>query len=135
MAWVDRIGPASFVVQLPYDRSAPQRTRALLAHVLAGASATPDKAADAELVAHELVINGLTHGSPAHDDRIEVSAEVVANELRVSVRDGGSNGTVAPRPFTTDLPGGRGLAMVEVLCSRWAVDRSAGTCVTAWLTL
>jgi serine/threonine-protein kinase RsbW len=84
---------------------------------------------------HELVVNGLTHGAPDDDDRIEVRALVADGELVISVLDSGTEGTVAARPFTYDLVHGRGLAMVAALSRSWTVERSSGTRVSARLPL
>jgi hypothetical protein len=59
----------------------------------------------------------------------------VDGELVISVLDQGTHGTVAAQPFTDHRTHGRGLSMVGMLSSSWAVDRSAGTRVSARLTL
>ena len=131
----DEVTPPAFTVHLPYDDRAAVMARALVAELLARFDPPQELVGDAVLVVHELVVNGLTHGSPDEHDQIEVSGGVRNGELVISVRDHGSAGSVAPQPFTDDRLGGRGLSMVAALSSSWAVDRSSGTLVSARLPL
>jgi anti-sigma regulatory factor (Ser/Thr protein kinase) len=131
----EQTGTASFAVRLPYDVSAARTARRLVADLLSGFDPSPELVGDATLVVHELVINGLTHGAPDERDEIEVTGRVSGGQLVITVRDHGRDGEVAPRPFTPDQASGRGLSMVAMLSSSWTVDRSSGTCVSAWLRL
>lgn len=126
---------SSFSVRLPYDASATSRARQLVAELLSRNGSSDELIGDATLVVHELVVNGLTHGAPDEDDRIEVSGTVADGELVISVLDHGVGGTVVARPFTQDRMHGRGLAMVAALSRSWQVDRSSGTRVSARLSL
>ena len=126
----------SFHEQLPYDSTAPGAARRLVRDLLQRSGNSSNHVVDSgELVVHELVINGLTHGLPGGHHRIDVSGKVSEDHLVISVLDGGHAGTVAPLPLTDDQAGGRGLAMVAALSSAWAVDRTRGTRVSAWLEL
>ena len=130
-------GSASSDQRLSYHPSAAGDARRFLTDLLAKLPlASPGNlAADSSLVVHELVLNAVTHGEPDGDGGIGLSLRVDGRELVISVHDGGSEGTVAPLPSSTSREHGRGLAMVAALSSRWSVDRSAGTTVTAWLAL
>jgi anti-sigma regulatory factor (Ser/Thr protein kinase) len=128
-------GPASFAVHLPYDETAVAMARSLLRGLLARYAVQDELMSDATLVLHELVVNGLVHGDPDEHDQIAVSAHIADGHLVISVLDRGDRGTVAAQPFTEDLTHGRGLAMVAVLSDSWAVDRSAGTRVSAQLSI
>jgi serine/threonine-protein kinase RsbW len=129
------VTPTSFSAQLPYDSRAAARARKLVAELLGRCHSSTELVGDATLVVHELVVNGLTHGAPDEHDRIEVTGRVGDGELVISVLDQGTRGTVAAQPFTDHRTHGRGLSMVGMLSSSWAVDRSAGTRVSARLAL
>ena len=126
----------SFDERLPYDSTAPGVARRLVRDLLHRSGNSSNQVVDSgELVVHELVINGLTHGLPDGHHRIDVSGKLTEDHLVISVRDAGRAGTVAALPPTEDRAGGRGLAMVAALSSSWTVDRTRGTRVSAWLEL
>lgn len=80
------------------------------------------------LCASEIVTNALLHGKPP------LSLELLADgsRLRVSVFDSGED-PVAPRgELVTVATSGRGLAIVEVLSSRWAVEQTARGGKVVW---
>lgn len=139
MAGIEDVTATSFSAHLPYDASAAARARQLVSELvtrqLSDERPSDDLVDDAALVVHELVINGLTHGAPDEHNRIEVSGRVADDELVISVVDQGHRGTVAAKPFTNDRTHGRGLSIVAMLSSSWAVDRSSGTRVSARLAL
>jgi anti-sigma regulatory factor (Ser/Thr protein kinase) len=132
---LEDVTPTSFSAQLPYDSRAAARARRLVADLVERSHPSAELVEDATLVVHELVVNGLVHGAPDGHDRIEVSGRVEDRELVISVLDQGTRGTVAAQPLTDHRTHGRGLAMVDMLSSSWAVDRSAGTRVSARLAL
>jgi anti-sigma regulatory factor (Ser/Thr protein kinase) len=126
----------SFSVRLPYGAGSAATARRLVTDLLSGrVDPASEVVADATLVVHELVVNGLTHGRPDARDEIEVSARIADGELVITVRDQGSGGTVAALHPTDDSDHGRGLSIVATLSSSWAVDRSSGTRVSARLRL
>jgi two-component sensor histidine kinase len=91
---------------------------------------------EADLVLHELVINGVVHGGPGGGvGTLEIHGRVEGDLVVLQVHDEGSAGEVAPKQLTEDAESGRGLALVAGLSESWAVDRSQGTSVTAWLSL
>ena len=126
MAGIEDVRATSFSAHLPYDASAAGRARRLVSELVARCRPSDDLIGDATLVIHELVINGLTHGAPDEHNRIEVSGRIADDELVISVVDQGNRGTVAAQPFTDDQTHGRGLSIVAMLSSSWAVDRSSG---------
>jgi anti-sigma regulatory factor (Ser/Thr protein kinase) len=122
-------------VQLPYDPRAARTARELVDEVLVAHGADQDLRQDAALVVHELVMNGVTHGRPDSEGRIELAWRVVGRQLEVSVLDCGSGGTIEVKHPDDESPNGRGLAIVAALSATWWVDHSEGTRVTARLTL
>jgi anti-sigma regulatory factor (Ser/Thr protein kinase) len=123
----------SFSVDLPYDATATASARQLVAELLTRFESSEELIGDATLVVHELMVNGLTHGAPDEQDRIQVSGRLADGELVISVRDNGRRGAVAARPFSAHRVHGRGLAMVAALSESWSVERSGGTRVSACL--
>ena len=131
----EHVGPSWFVARLAYGEAAAGTARRLVAELLRRLHQPPERIADATLVVHELVVNGLTHGAPDEWNQIEVFGRVEEQQLTISVTDQGNRGVVAAVPFTEDRLDGRGLSMVAALSSSWTVDRSSGTRVTATLSL
>ena len=79
----------------------------------------PETAESVRLAVSELVSNAVMHGIGA----IAVALALEGEEVRVAVRDDGTGfapGRRAAMP-PPDAPGGRGLALVAVLSSRWGV--------------
>jgi serine/threonine-protein kinase RsbW len=112
---LEDVTPTSFSARLPYDSRAAARARRLVADLVDRCHPSAELVEDATLVVHELVVNGLVHGAPDEQDRIEVSGRVVDGELVISVLDQGTHGTVAAQPFTDHRTHGRGLSMVGML--------------------
>ena len=127
--------PGEFTLRLPAAVESARLARARLRELLAQLRSTGDVAREAELVLHELVMNGVVHGAPDSDGMVEIVCAVEPGGLLIRVHDSGSGGDVAVRPPTDHLPSGRGLAMLAALSSSWAVDRSNGTTVSARLEL
>ncbi len=90
--------------------------------------------ADAALVLTELLSNSLMHGSPLPGRLVAVSWATGDGCLELAVTDGG--GASFPRRIhrAHSSVGGRGLAIVEHLTSRWGV-RSTDTGTTVWAVL
>ncbi|MEA2145385.1 MAG: hypothetical protein QOG59_972, partial [Solirubrobacteraceae bacterium] len=55
-------------------------------------------------------------------------------EIRVEVADSGT-GTPTMRSVGPDAPRGRGLAIVDMLSTRWGVHQESGSAKTVWFTL
>lgn len=81
-----------------------------------------------ELVVSELVTNAIRHGVGP----ITLTLSDASHGIRVAVHDLGVRGPEARHPDARTA-GGRGLGVVERLCSDWGVDRSrAGQGKTVW---
>jgi len=107
---------------LPFDMSAAGRARALVEEQL-GSSA---RVADISLVVSELVTNAVEHGEPPVMFGIDSGHAVI----RVTVSDEGG-GEPRVRDAADHAIGGRGLALVEMLASRWQWRRD-GKRLTVW---
>jgi len=126
--------PAGFAVSLPFGDEAARSARLMVGQLLAEQGCSGQLVEDGRLVAHELVVNGVTHGVPDAHAEIALSCRVLASHVVITVLDGGQRGDVAVRAASADSLNGRGLAIVEALSERWTVDRSSGTRVEAWLS-
>ena len=87
------------------------------------------------LLVSELVTNSIRHARIEAEQELRLSGWLGETTLRLEVRDGGTEGAVAPRaPQRDDDIGGFGLDLVARLSRAWGVDRDAyGT--TVWLEL
>ena len=121
-------------VRLPATSDSARVARHLVRDLLARAGRPQGLVQDAELVTHELVMNGVLHGRPDPAGEIRVCCTVVPGEVCICVHDSGAAGAVEVQPPSTDSPSGRGLALVDALCSSWSVDRGDGTRVSARLS-
>ena len=73
------------------------------------------------LAANELVTNAVIHARSTVDLRVQLSNRVV----RIEVIDRDPRPPV-PRDAPDDATGGRGMAVVEAVASRWGVDSVDG---------
>jgi serine/threonine-protein kinase RsbW len=85
-----------------------------------------------ELLAGELLANAVIHGPRA--GRIWVEASREGSRVRVAVRDESSALPRRTEASPTAL-GGRGVALVDALATRWGVEQHDGTGKTVWFTL
>jgi anti-sigma regulatory factor (Ser/Thr protein kinase) len=101
-------------------------------------------AADLRLLVTEAVNNSVEHGAAGEDDSIGLKVTLLADCVRVEVRDQGPHFDAEPsHPLATgDLAvlesedadiSGFGLFLVDQLSDRWGVNRDAGNCV--WFEL
>lgn len=86
--------------------------------------------ADAELVVTELVTNAIVHAETG----CEVSVELTADGVRISVSDGDGSNRPQPQPFDLEREGGRGLLIVSALANAWGISPGASG-KTVWATL
>jgi anti-sigma regulatory factor (Ser/Thr protein kinase) len=82
---------------------------------------------DARLLASELVANSIGHADLPLEASLHFAVQLTDGALRVEVRDPGTTGTIAPREPDRELGGGFGLYLVDLLATRWGVNRTGGT--------
>ena len=123
---------------LPFDMSAAGRARALVEEQLGSSP----RVADISLVVSELVTNAVEHGEPpvmfGIDSSVDTSTDPSTDpstypntvRIRVTVSDEGG-GEPRVRAAADHATGGRGLALVEMLASRWQWRRD-GKRLTVW---
>jgi anti-sigma regulatory factor (Ser/Thr protein kinase) len=125
---------AASVVLLPCVPSSVAVARGRIAAELRQAGLVPATVADAALIASELLSNAILHARPLPDTCIRVSWILSATSVEVIVSDGGS--ATRPRASCPSLSsiGGRGLGIVEHLCTSWGV-RADERGTTVWAVL
>jgi anti-sigma regulatory factor (Ser/Thr protein kinase) len=124
----------SSVVLLPYAPSSVATARWQLAADLREAGTMAAAIGDAALVLSELLSNAIRHARPLPGRTVRVAWTLADGSLRVSVSDGGgSTRPHAGHPRPSSL-GGRGLAIVEHLASRWGIRAADGE-ITVWAVL
>jgi anti-sigma regulatory factor (Ser/Thr protein kinase) len=124
----------SSVVLLPCAPSSVAAARWQLSTDLREAGMMAAAIGDAALVLSELLSNAIRHARPLPGRTVRVAWTLSDGSLRVSVSDGG--GTTHPHaghPSPSSL-GGRGLAIVDCLSSRWGIWASDGG-ITVWAVL
>ena len=123
---------AASVVLLPRVPSSVAVARGRIAAELRQAGLFATAVGDAALVMSELLSNAILHARPLPDSCIRVSWILSAASVEVIVSDGGSpTRPRASRPPLSSI-GGRGLGIVEHMCSSWGVRADeAGTTVWA----
>jgi anti-sigma regulatory factor (Ser/Thr protein kinase) len=88
----------------------------------------------AAAVATELVGNAVRHAAPLPGGVITVEWQRYPDGLEIRVTDGGSAQVPMMRAVNPEAVGGRGLAIVATLATRWGVaPAERGRCVWAWL--
>jgi serine/threonine-protein kinase RsbW len=117
---------------LPIGPAAPATARAALTRWLSG-NVPHEVLENAHLLASELVTNSLGHAELSAGSSLRIAAELTRGALRVEVRDPGSSGPIRPRAPDRVHGGGFGLHLVELLSTRWGVNRTGGTRV--WFEL
>jgi PAS domain S-box-containing protein len=111
-------------IRLPDGPDAPRAARRLVDDELTGVLG--DRAlSDTRLLVSEIVTNAVRHGPGTGHVTLTVALD--GPQVRIEVRDTG-NGFVPPAPNPDpQLPGGRGLMLVEMLSARWGVADDGGT--------
>lgn len=108
--------------------AAPATARAALTRWLSG-HVPIEVLEDARLLASELVTNSLRHPEITDDAALRLAVQLREGALRVEVRDPGTTGVVAPREPDREYGGGFGLQLVDMIATRWGVNRTGGTYV------
>lgn len=122
---------AASVVLLPCVPSSVAVARGRIGAELGQAGLSAAAVADAVLVTSELLSNAILHARPLPDACIRVSWILSATAVEIIVSDGGSaTRPRASRPSLSSI-GGRGLGIVEHLCSSWGV-RADERGTTVW---
>ena len=112
---------------LPVDPAAPATARAALTRWLSG-HVPVEVLEDARLLASELITNSLGHAEISEEEAsIRLAVQLRDGALRVEVRDPGTSGSVTPREPDRERGGGFGLHLVDMLATRWGVNRTGGT--------
>jgi anti-sigma regulatory factor (Ser/Thr protein kinase) len=127
------VGQAS-VVLLPCVPSSVGTARGQLSTELRDCGIFPATIGDAALVVSELLSNAILHARPLPGSWVQVSWALGPARIELEVSDGGSE--TWPHAFRPSLSsiGGRGLVIVEHLCSSWGV-RNDGRRTTVWAVL
>ena len=122
---------AASVVLLPCVPSSVAVARGRIGAELRQAGLPATAVADAALVTSELLSNAILHARPLPDACIRVSWILSATAVEIIVSDGGSaTRPRAARPSLSSI-GGRGLGIVEHLCTSWGV-RADGRGTSVW---
>jgi anti-sigma regulatory factor (Ser/Thr protein kinase) len=106
--------------------AAPATARAALTRWLSG-HVPVQVLEDARLLASELITNSLRHPEISDADLLRLAVQLKEGALRVEVRDPGTTGVVAPREPDRERGGGFGLQLVDMIATRWGVNRTGGT--------
>jgi anti-sigma regulatory factor (Ser/Thr protein kinase) len=117
--------------ELERDLTAPSTARDVVKDVVAELGA---RAADARIIASELVANSVRHSDAPPARPIELQVECDDDFVKIEVCDAGSGyqrDVVKRRPAGHD--GGFGLLLVAELSDAWGVTGNGGTC--AWALL
>jgi anti-sigma regulatory factor (Ser/Thr protein kinase) len=112
------------VLLLPFAASSVGVARQRLVSDLIAAGIYDSAVCDVALVLSELFSNALRHAAPLPGARIGVAWRVDADNVEVSVRDGGGPTLPELGEPTQSTTGGRGLRIVEKLSKRWGTSRS-----------
>jgi anti-sigma regulatory factor (Ser/Thr protein kinase) len=111
---------------LPMGPAAAATARATLTRWLAG-HVPGEVLDDARLLASEVVTNSIGHAELRDGASIRLAVQLRNGALRVEVRDPGVTGEVVPREPDRERGGGFGLKLVDVIATRWGVNRTGGT--------
>jgi serine/threonine-protein kinase RsbW len=123
---VGSVRVAAVAASVPVVRSA---LRADLARLPAGVPTLVRE--DAELVAAELLANAIRHARALPGNELLTRWRVDEGGIEIAVTDGGAPTAPVPADPSPTEPGGRGLAIVESLSSRWGFENH-GDGTTVW---
>jgi anti-sigma regulatory factor (Ser/Thr protein kinase) len=104
-------------MDLPPERSAPSHARRFVRQTLESWGVHGDAAADAELLASELVTNAVLHAGSG----TTLTIEQRGGRVRITVADTSAIPPVL-REYDPEAASGRGLLLVERLAVEWGID-------------
>ncbi len=120
------------VLLLPFAASSVGVARRRLVSDLIAADIYDSAVCDVALVITELFSNALRHAVPLSGSKIRVAWRIDADNVQVSVSDGGGQTVPELGEPTQAATGGRGLSIVEKLSRRWGTSTGdEGTTVWA----
>jgi anti-sigma regulatory factor (Ser/Thr protein kinase) len=111
---------------LPAGPAAAATARATLTRWLAG-HVPGEVLEDTRLLATELVANSIGHAELPDEASLRLAVQLSGGALRVEVRDPGTCGEIVPREPDRERGGGFGLYLVDLISTRWGVNRTGGT--------
>lgn len=130
------LGRDAIALELPFSPESAAVARRHLVDWLRQRNARDEARDDARLVLSELVGNSVRHARPLPDGMMQVSWRADPGTLDIAVTDGGAMTSPEKVDARASDLAGRGLAIVEVLASRWWVESSrTRTTVHAVLSL
>jgi len=89
-----------------------------------------EKLEDVRLVVSELITNSILHAELSANDQISLTVTVLAGSVRGRVCDPGSGFDLPSEPSPrSDMSGGWGLPIVEMISDRWGVQQNSCACV------
>lgn len=131
-----RAGTDPMALDLPFSAESAAVARQQLIEWMRTLGAPDEQREDARLVVSELVGNAVRHARPLADGTMHVAWGAGPTGLDIAVTDGGARTTPEKVDAGVSDLAGRGLAIVEVLASRWWVESSRSrTTVHALLAL
>ena len=102
-------------IELPAEPASAGLARRAVEQACAGGPADLDAVV---LCTSELVTNAVLHGRPP----IALEVQTSPSSVRVAVHDGGFQDARPRRPVDPEAMSGRGLAIVEILATRWGCE-------------
>jgi serine/threonine-protein kinase RsbW len=111
---------------LPAGPGASATARATLSRWLAG-HVPGEVLEDARLLTSELVANSIGHAELPDEASLRLAVQLRGGALRVEVRDPGTGGEISQREPDREHGGGFGLHLVDLIATRWGVNRTGGT--------
>jgi two-component sensor histidine kinase len=120
------------VIPLPVRLESASRARQALEQDLAARGIGGEARDDLLLIVSELVTNAIRHGRPlVADGTVHVDWTVSDRGVAIEVTDGGG-GLPVPATLSGHGEGGRGLAIIDALATRWGVAHAAASDTTVW---
>ena len=121
-------------LHVPHERSGVRLARHAVADQLTAAGLSGAIRDDAVLVLSELVSNAIKHAAPLPSGQITVTWRLEGDVLHLEATDGGATTRPQAAEAARSSLGGRGLAIVRVLCRHWGFTEGDGS-VTVWAEL